>query len=397
MAVRKLKGSWWVDFQYDQERLRKRSPENTRAGAEAFEAQVRHLIVQHGNIKAALESMAPKPEVIMPTFAEFSQRWLTTYVPSHSRPCERRQKEAALRNHLLKHFGKLPLDEVTTEKIDCFIGTLLKSGLKQKSVNNLLCVLSGCLRVAREWGVLREKPIIHFGRVREQPYHYLEDREVEALLAVAADTPWYLFILTCLQTGMRFSEMIALRWGDINLERRGVTVQTSNVEGEEDATKNWTLRWIPLGRELVRLLLPLAGPRTSLVFTRPDGRAISYRTAWQNLDQLCRVAGITHTGWHDLRHTFATRLGLAGVPLNIIQKLLGHADLKTTLRYVHLNENALRSAVQTINPDAAWQPVSTWRQPEVEFPIQRPIEVNLHEPRSWLHVAEKTALTGSLS
>jgi sulfatase maturation enzyme AslB (radical SAM superfamily) len=104
--------------------------------------------------------------------------------------------------------------------------------------------------------------------------------------------------------------------------------------------------------------------------------------------------------WLDLFDELAPKLEL-GISLDGDDdanrfRVDGHADIKTTLRYVHMDENALRSAIQTINPEAPRLTVSTWRQPEAECSFQQPIEVPLHDPPSWPHVAEKTAVAGSL-
>lgn len=397
MAVRKRNGWWWVDFMYRGERLRRRSPDNSKGAAQAFEAHLRSVVAKHGSVTHAVDAIAPKPAQEMPTFAEFSARWLSEYVPAHSRPSDRRHKGASLRNHLLPEFGSFPMDSITTERIDRFINKSLQSGLRQKTVNNILTDLSGCLRVAREWGVTKAQPVVRFGRVMEHPYHYLEDHEIQALLAVSSVTPWHSMIVTALQTGLRFSELIALRWKDIDFERCLLTVDTSLVEGAEDATKNCTMRRVPIGHQLADILLPAASGRDAHVFQRPDGRPVAYRTAWQNLDFLCRAAHITHAGWHDLRHTFATRLSLAGVPLHIIQQLLGHKDIKMTLRYVHHNEAALRSAIHVLEPHG----LSPTLSPDCHRGSDSTLDVALPTPqedlRSWLNTAEKTTLRVAFS
>jgi integrase len=79
-------------------------------------------------------------------------------------------------------------------------------------------------------------------------------------------------------------------------------------------------------------------------------RLIDVKTAWKSL---LHVAGVTGFRFHDLRHTFASRLGMAGVDLNTVQALLAHADLKMTLRYAHLAPEHKAAAVAELAPTAA--------------------------------------------
>ena len=97
MAVRKIKGSWWVDFMYKGERLRRRSPDSSKASAEDLEVCLRRLIAQHGTVTAALAALKPQPRKKGTTFVEFSERWMRDYVDVHNKPSERYTKAIVLR------------------------------------------------------------------------------------------------------------------------------------------------------------------------------------------------------------------------------------------------------------------------------------------------------------
>jgi integrase len=147
-----------------------------------------------------------------------------------------------------------------------------------------------------------------------------------------------------LQTGLRFGELTGLRWHDVDLTRRIVTVVAVNA-------KSGKTRHVPLNDGAVRILKTWRTSDvtpTGYVFPGAAGeRLIDVKTAWM---PLLRVAGVTGFRFHDLRHTFASRLVMAGVDLNTVRELLGHADLKMTLRYAHLAPDHKAAAVAKLPP-----------------------------------------------
>src|SRR5574340_719272 len=105
MAVRKIKSSWWVDFRFNDTRHRKRSPENSKAGAEAYELTLRQRLARG-------EPLDDQQNSLEPTFAEFAQRWFDDYVKANNKFSERRAKESILRLSLVPFFGKLRVGKI---------------------------------------------------------------------------------------------------------------------------------------------------------------------------------------------------------------------------------------------------------------------------------------------
>ena len=153
-----------------------------------------------------------------------------------------------------------------------------------------------------------------------------------------------LVILTAAMTGLRQSELIGLRWRDVDWGTQRIRVRNTFVLGEhstEGKSDLSTRRSVPLATRLAREL-ELWSQRTAynneddLVFAHPakgtplDGSKLSkcFKTA-------CVKAGVRPVRFHDLRHTFATRLAASGTPIRTIQEFLGHADSKTTQIYAH--------------------------------------------------------------
>jgi integrase len=357
MAVRKVKGSWWVEFRWHGERMRKRSPLNTRGGAESYEAHLRQLVAQQGSIEKAEGAMksAIKPKV--PTLDAFCARWLAEYVDLENRPHEQGQKRSILRTHLLPAFGRISLDEITRAAVDRYKIAKRDVGLSAKSINNHLSALHKCLDKAQDWGVITSVPRFSKLPVGPIPFAYLRSDEVEALLATAGDTDLYAMIVAAVRMGLRYSELTALRWSDVNFELEQVHVWRSEVRGALAPPKNGRTRYVPMCAEAVAALGRL--PRGQERVFQKGGASFCHATARAELHLLCRLAGIRVVGWHALRHTFASELARRGVALQVIKDLLGHSTLDMTLRYAHVSPELLHAAVARLDPSAPGQPAAS--------------------------------------
>jgi len=147
-------------------------------------------------------------------------------------------------------------------------------------------------------------------------------------------------VILSLDTGMRFGELCALRWADVQMDLAFLTVRGVTA-------KNGTTRHIPLNAEALEVLRtwhPAEIDDSTFVFSgRTDDPIVDIKTAW--LPLVREQANIANFRFHDLRHTFASKLVMAGVDLNTVRELLGHADIKMTLRYAHLAPEHKAAAV----------------------------------------------------
>jgi integrase len=149
-------------------------------------------------------------------------------------------------------------------------------------------------------------------------------------------------LLLSINTGIRRGELMKLLWTDVNLGKdaslfvRGISSKSSKG------------RHVPLNDEAKNTLIQWKAQQgnTRHVFTGQDDQPITdFKTAWNNL---LEKAEIENFRWHDMRHHFASRLVMAGVDLNTVRELLGHSDLKMTLRYAHLAPARKMNAVQLL-------------------------------------------------
>lgn len=352
MSARKIRSSWWVDLRDPKgERHRLRSPENSKAGAQAFEAVLRQRLARGEDIKKEALVKKEKDQ----RFGEFAAAWFQKYVLVNNKPSEQRVKESTLRMHLLPFFSKYPLREIGNQDIEEYKASRLKKSLTAKTVNNHLVILGKLLRSAQEWGVIEAVPRIAPLKAISQRLDYLSEEECQLILSYRREPEWRLMILLALRTGMRLGELLGLDWSDINFGLNLLTVRRSAVEGIVGTPKNHRERHIPITPGLRQELWSVRKPM-GWVFHRENGTPMIHWLATTALRRVCRQVGLRRIGWHTFRHTFASHLAMKGVPLPIIQSLLGHASITMTMRYAHLSPSALHSAIARLEEGESAEP-----------------------------------------
>jgi len=133
----------------------------------------------------------------------------------------------------------------------------------------------------------------------------------------------------------------------VDFANRRVNIRQNIVDGHVGSPKNNRTRFVPLTPDLAGRLIGRA-KKAGLVFGQPDGRPLTSELARAALERITKRADIRHLGWHALRHTYATQLVSAGVPIRTAQELLGHSDIKMTMRYAHVAPDAMEDAVKVL-------------------------------------------------
>lgn len=182
--------------------------------------------------------------------------------------------------------------------------------------------------------------------IEQRPEHnritrFLSDAEREALLIACKQSEFdrlYLLVLMAVTCGARRSELLGLRWSDIDMERG---------EASLHRTKNDTPRVLPLTPPVVEELRRFEGGPTDLVFgsTRHPGQPYHFITSWQSA---LKAAGVKKFRFHDLRHSAASMFAMNDVDIVEIASLLGHKSLRTSQRYVHLSTERKRATVARV-------------------------------------------------
>ena len=258
--------------------------------------------------------------------------------------------------HLKAFFGKKDIAVIKRRDVEQYIAQRKAAGIKPGTINRELSCLKNMLRKAVDWEYLDSNPAWGVSQQREEieEYEFLREGEIEQLLAVCPpDTR--AVVTVALYTGMRRGELFDLQWRDVDFdkgERGMITVRK---------TKNHDTRYIPMN-EMVRATLQglprniTGGKDEAYVFATPTGdRRKSIRNGFEGAVRRAKLG--KHIRFHDLRHTFASHLVMKGIDLRTVAKLMGHRDIRVTMRYAHLAPEHLQVAV-----DVLAQPITTERQ-----------------------------------
>jgi integrase len=363
MAVRKIRNTWYVDIRFDDKRYRLRSPENTRIGAQAFEAVLRQKLA-----RGEVIGKAPEIEQNL-LFEQFAWHWFEQYVIPNNKYSEQYAKQKILASNLVPFFGKMPLRGINSGHIERFKARQVSEGVSNKTINNRLAVLGKCLRCAYEWHRI-EMPSIKKLRCPLPKTDYLTVAECDQLLS-STDGQMLEMLFLALRTGMRQGEIRGLQWSSIDWQNRSIAVRHSRCDRNRSlvSPKSNRERHIPLDADLYEMLFKRKR-ESGYVFTNLTRNNEPYTShhLLERLEPFCARAGLRKITWHSLRHTFATQLILRGVPLTVVKELLGHSTITTTMRYSHVAPSALRSAIELLNPrnahiaDLGQQVGNQWQQ-----------------------------------
>ena len=345
MAVRLIKRAWWVDLTFNHTRYRKRSPLNSKSGAQAYEITLRQRLAR-GEPIADYDESSAQPQ----TFETFARSWLETYVIPNNKVSEQRSKNSILASSLVPFFGKLPVSRITTHHIEQFKAHSIKEGVGNKTIKNRLTVLNTCLKCAYDWLQLSgAPPKIAWPKYLSQRTDFLTPQECDLLLSHAYGAIREM-ILMALRSGMRQGELKGLQWSSIDWLNRSVAVRHSHCDRLKGlvSPKSNRERHIPLDAEVYDAL---ARRRQSAgyVFTTPQRRPFDSMRLIRQLETVCHAAGVRRVTWHTLRHTFATHLAMKGVPIPTVQALLGHSSITTTMKYAHVAPSTLRTAIEMLS------------------------------------------------
>lgn len=331
-ATGTVRERWLVDVDFEhadgrRERVRKVAPVQTRHGAEEYERQLR---------AAMLDPRRSRSKA--PPFGKFvRQRWWPTYPDAAgNRERTRREKEGHLRLYLLPALDATPLDEITSEVVESLFATLAARGIGPKTRNNVRATLRRILASAVEWAVIDALPHLPHAKVPARETDFLVHEESTRLVAAARDAVERAMFLFALHTGARAGEQLAIEWRDVDFDEGNVLIRRSSSLGITGPTKSGHERAVPMSAALAQALAAIAHTRGPLVFSHGDGTALAIGHLHVRLWAACRRAGLRRIRWHDLRHSFASQLVLAGVPLGQVQAWLGHSTIAMTMRYAHL-------------------------------------------------------------
>jgi len=289
---------------------------------------------------AAVSEPAPTPAVGV-TLASF---WTDHYLP-HAKTHKRSWwRDEQLYRRIKPKFGALPLSGVKRLAVEQFQNSLLvEEKLSRATANQHVVLLRRLLNLAVQWEMLDRNVLtrIQLFHLENQVEHFLDDAQVAKLVQVLKtdeNRQVCLILLFLLSTGARRSEGLKAEWKQIDLDKRTWRIPSTNSKSKKPKT-------LPLNDSAMWVLEQLGSKDVSpYVFPSPaSGKPFTEITrVWYRLR---KKAGLPQsTRIHDLRHTFASRLVSSGRSLFDVQKLLGHADPRMSMRYAHLSMEAMQEA-----------------------------------------------------
>ena len=282
-----------------------------------------------------------KPRVAFHTFNDLAKAYLPW--------AEKQRSFIGKRNsiaRLCERFGPVPLRNFNTMMLEKFQAERIKDGKKPATSNREMALIKHMFTKAVEWDFVEEDALKRVRKVKllkenNRRLRYLSPEECQALIAECAPhlRP---IVITALSTGMRWSEIVNLKWENVDL-RHGLILLT------QDMTKNAERREIPIS-DTLRAALGALPRRLDIPFVFHDPTTGS---RWVDLKKCfhaaLRRAGIYDFRFHDLRHTAASHLVQSGADLLTVKELLGHKTLTMTMRYAHLSPGHRAKAVKALD------------------------------------------------
>jgi integrase len=307
----------------------------------------------------------PKKKKIVTLRDFIDDRYKTWFVANHKRG---QRNIDAIESQFANLLDK-PLGDVNAWAVEKYKASRLKKGIAPATVNRDIVRLKALIAKAVEWGTLSAHTLKAVKRAKgeaDMVVRYLSEDEEKALrkalderekrarvrrlsgnawraergvetLPVISGYSDHLqpMVLVSLNTGLRRGELTSITWADIDLKKKILTVRGGYAKGGK-------ARHVPLNSEAIAVLKAYKKQRDE------DGAifpVLDVKRAWAPLLKNAKIAGFR---WHDLRHSFASKLVAAGVDLNTVRELLGHVDLKMTLRYAHLAPEHKAAAVEKL-------------------------------------------------
>ena len=257
------------------------------------------------------------------------------------KPSTMRDYRSIVATHLVPHFGEQRIEDITPQMIEAW-RTSFGPALAARTKDKWLVVLHGVFRRAQTvWG-LPVNPVTGIEKYRQRSsgdVDVFSPEEVLALVRAAGDEQDAAIYLTAAFTGLRRGELLALRWRDVDFAGQAIRVRASFAGGQVTSPKSGKVRSVPMAPDVASALAALGRRERwtgddDLVFVGTLGSPVDGSALRRRYTEALRRAGLRPLRFHDLRHTFGTRI-IAKADIRRVQEWMCHADVQTTMKYLH--------------------------------------------------------------
>lgn len=314
------------------------------------------------------------------------QEWIKEYLENHKRNEVKITTYCSYIDIYRKHIeaselGELFLSEITTHKLQVFYNQKIAEGYNSKTVKHIQVVIKSALEQAVRERVINENPDTFTSIPKKVQYEAktLSREEVDILLNKAKGEELYPIVVSTIYTGMRKGEIMALKWENVDFNARKIHVRNSLcriVDEESDdrgrrharyqllAPKSKkSIRTIPMTEEVYEALVEQKRRQNmdkvtykgvyndqGFVFADYKGEHLAQRTFMEKYHKLLRKYDVTDVRFHDLRHTFATMLIESDVSMRLVQELLGHSTITTSMDiYTHVSDRKKMESIMKLS------------------------------------------------
>ena len=260
-------------------------------------------------------------------------------------------------NDFLKIVGDKPIKQITIQDIEQFKNERLKQ-VANMTVNIDLRTLRAVFNLAIKWSWLNKNPLkyVRLMSIIQKEKLSFNKSEIELIINNIEDISLKNFVLVGLLTGCRLDEICNIQLKDINLKERTLRI----INKIDFVTKTKSIRNVPISNELYSLLLTMIKNENNVInFYNPDEylfknkHNIKFNKGYisKSFKKVLRKLNLPEKfHFHCLRHTFITQLIKNGVNINYVKEIAGHSDIKTTMRYAHVNLPVLQKTIESLEP-----------------------------------------------
>lgn len=288
------------------------------------------------------------------TVAQYLDKWMDS-IQDTLRPRTIARYEIVVRVHLKPTLGKVRLSKLNPLQVQDMYRAKLDSGLSARSVEILHATLYKSLKQAVQWSLIPKNiaETVNPPRSAKKEIKALDKNQIKTLLKAASGDRLYAFYVLACTMAMRDSELLALKWSDIDLEAETLRVNRTIFNGVVSAPKTTAgRRTIRLSQMAIRALKDHKQRNSEWVFTTRNGKPFSVHSvhsrSWKPL--LERASLPNSTRMHDLRHSCITLLLAQGVPVKVVSEMAGHSNVSITLSiYQHILPDMQGMTAQAID------------------------------------------------
>jgi len=292
------------------------------------------------------------------TLADYLKQWLKDYCWANLAPRTAEGYESIVHCHLIPSLGQIPLTQLKPEHLQHVYSDKLAAELSHRTVRYIHVTLHKALQDAVRLGIIVRNPAdaVKPPKVQRQEIRTMSESDIHIFLEFAKSTPYYALFFLALFTGMRRSELLALRWSDVDLILCQLSV-TRALHQLQDGSRIFRQPKTAKGRRLISLspsttslliehreqqeemrqALGSTLTEDDLVFCHEDGKPLLPNSVSHAWTKLARRTGLKGIRLHDARHTHASLMLKQGIHPKIVQERLGHASIQITLdTYSHV-------------------------------------------------------------